>query len=132
MHRPGKRWPIEGFAEIARRFAADFIQPVVVGGPTDREFGRFVAQAEPASLDLTGRTSLLELASIGRSALAAVGNDTGPMHLLAAVGTPVTVLFSSESDPALTVPRGRSVAVLRRDSLAELSVAEVAAALRLR
>jgi ADP-heptose:LPS heptosyltransferase len=131
-HRPGKRWPIERFAEIARRFAADFIQPVVLGGATEHDLARPILQAAPEALDLIGRTSLLELASLGRSALAAVGNDTGPMHLLAQVGTPVTVLFSAESDPALTAPRGRAVTILARDSLAALTVPEVAASLRLR
>jgi ADP-heptose:LPS heptosyltransferase len=131
-HRPEKRWPAGNFAEIARRYALDFIQPVIVGGPAERELGRQIAMAVPEALDLTGETSLGELASLGRSALSAVGNDTGPMHLLAAAGTPVVVLFSGASDPELTSPRGRRVQILRRDSLADLTVPEVAAALRLR
>ena len=57
-----------------------------------------------------------------------MGNDTGPMHLAAAVGCPCVVLFSADSDPALTAPRGR-VRVLRAPHLADLPVARVAAAL---
>ncbi len=131
-HRPGKRWPIERFAEIARRLAADFIQPVIVGGAAEHDLADAILAAVPEALDVTGRTSLGDVATLGRSALSAVGNDTGPMHLLAQVGTPVTVLFSAESNPDLTAPRGPRVTILRRDSLADLSVAEVAATLRLR
>jgi ADP-heptose:LPS heptosyltransferase len=60
----------------------------------------------------------------------AVGNDTGPMHLIAAAGCSSVVLFSADSDPALCAPRGK-VAVLRRPDLAQLTVDEVAAALPL-
>ncbi len=131
-HRPEKRWPAANFADIARRYANDFVQPVVVGGPAEREFGRIISEAVPEAMDLTGETTLGDLGSLGRGALAALGNDTGPMHLLAQIGTPVTVLFSGASDPALTAPRGRSVAIIRSPVLADLSVAEVAGRLRLR
>ena len=66
---------------------------------------------------------------MARRAALAVGNDTGPTHLAAAAGCPTLALFGPESDPALCAPRGPSVAVLRRDSLARLEVAEVRAAL---
>jgi len=131
-HRPAKRWPIENFAAIARRLAAETIRPVIVGGPGDRAHGARITAELPAALDLTGRTSLLQLASLGRSAVAAIGNDTGPMHLLAGIGTPLTVLYSRESDPDLTAPRGPSVNILKADSLADLPVRAVAEALRLR
>ena len=65
---------------------------------------------------------------MARVALAAVGNDTGPMHLIAAGGCPSLVLFSHESDPSLCAPRGK-VTVLRRASLTELGEADVEAAL---
>jgi ADP-heptose:LPS heptosyltransferase len=58
-----------------------------------------------------------------------VGNDTGPMHVIAAAGCPSLVLYSRESDPAKVAPRGPSIATLRREVLAELSVAEVLGAL---
>jgi ADP-heptose:LPS heptosyltransferase len=67
--------------------------------------------------------------ALGKVALRAVGNDTGPMHLLAAAGAPATVLFSAESDPVLSAPRGANVTVLQRADLAALDVAEVAATL---
>jgi ADP-heptose:LPS heptosyltransferase len=79
-------------------------------------------------MSLAGHTELLDIAALAGRAVAAVGNDTGPMHLLAAGQCPSVVLFSAESDPALCAPRGR-VTLVRRDDLAALPVAEVTAAL---
>jgi ADP-heptose:LPS heptosyltransferase len=84
-----------------------------------------LARAIPSALDLTGRTDLAQLASLARAARIAIGNDTGPMHLLAAAGCPSLVLFSRESDPALCAPRGPVVRVLRRPDLASLDAATV-------
>lgn len=127
--RPGKRWPVEGFAAAARALAADGLAVAVVGGPAEAELGRDLA-ARAGALDLTGRTRFTDLLALGRGAALAVANDTGPSHLLAASGAPLLVLFSGESDPALCAPRGARVRVLRRDRLAELDAATVLAAAR--
>ncbi len=74
-------------------------------------------------------TGFGDVVALGRVALHAVGNDTGPMHLLVAGGAAATVLYSASSDPALTAPRGPRVTILRRDDLAALEVEEVAATL---
>ena len=65
-------------------------------------------------VDLTGKTSLQEIARLGAAAALAIGNDTGPTHLVAATQAPTVALFSANSDPALSAPRGR-VTVLRSD-----------------
>jgi ADP-heptose:LPS heptosyltransferase len=85
-----------------------------------------------AAIDLTGQTTLLELAAIMRKAKIAIGNDTGPMHLAAALGVPSVVLFGGASDPALTAPRypdGGWPTILRAPDLNDLPVAQVLAAL---
>ncbi len=102
---------------------------MLVGAAAERAVAAEILAGCPAARDLTGETSLSEIAALGRRALWAVGNDTGPMHLLAAAGAPATVLFSAASDPALTAPRGPRVAILRRPSLRDLPVEEVAATL---
>ncbi len=121
-HRPEKCWPAANFAALAGGLE---LPCVIVGGP-----------GEPArgipGLDLTGRTSLLELAAVMSRASLAIGNDTGPMHLAAALGVPSVVMFSGASDPALTAPRypdGGWPAILRAGNLADLPVAQVLAAL---
>jgi ADP-heptose:LPS heptosyltransferase len=124
-HRPVKRWPAARYQALAEALRAQGLTPVVVGSAAEAS----IARAIPAALNLTGQTSFGDLADLGRSARFAVGNDTGPMHLLAAAGCPAVVLFSHASDPALCAPRGPDVRVLRRPDLATLEVATVLAAL---
>lgn len=128
-HRPGKRWPARHYAALAAALLARGLTPVVLGTGAERVLAQEIRAAVPAAIDLTGRTDLPALASLGRAARFAVGNDTGPMHLLAAAGCASVVLFSQESDPALCAPRGRAVTVLRRPDLAALDPAAVLAAL---
>ena len=128
-HRPGKRWPLDAYAELARRLGADGLATAVIGGVAERELGRGLAAASHAA-DLTGRTTFAQIAALGAGAALAVGNDTGPVHLLAAGGAPTLVLFGPQSDPALCAPRGRRVEVLRADPLDRLGVEEVHAAAR--
>lgn len=128
-HRPEKRWPIERYAALAGLLASRGAVPVVVGAAAERGLGAAIRAVCPAARDITGETGLAELAALGRRALWVVGNDTGPMHVLAAAGAPATVLYSSASDPALTAPRGPRVRILQRARLVELGVEEVAATL---
>jgi ADP-heptose:LPS heptosyltransferase len=130
-HRPEKRWPLEQYAGLARWLVADGVTPVLVGGAAEAEMGAAIRAAVPQSRDLTGRTGFGEVVALGARALHAVGNDTGPMHLVVAGGAPATVLYSRASDPALTAPRGSRVAILQRPDLASLTVADVAATLAL-
>jgi len=128
-HRPAKRWPLERYAELAKRVAAAGSTPVIVGGKGERALGAAILAACPAARDLTGQTGFGEIVGLGRAARRAIGNDTGPMHLLVAAGCPATVLYSAASDPALTAPRGGDVVILRRPVLSELAVEEVEATL---
>ena len=119
--RPGKRWPVERFAALAPQLG---VPSVVVGGAAERP----LAAAIPGAMDLTGRTSLVELAAIARHAALCVGNDTGPTHLAAAVGTPTVAIFGPDSDPALCAPRGERATVLRGTPIGAVTVDQVLAA----
>jgi ADP-heptose:LPS heptosyltransferase len=130
-HRLAKRWPVELYAALAARAAAQKIAAVVVGGAGEAGLGAAIAAAAPGARDLTGRTSFGDLVALGARARHAVGNDTGPMHLVVAGGAPATVLYSAASDPALTAPRGPRVTILRRPNLASLTVEDVAATVAL-
>jgi ADP-heptose:LPS heptosyltransferase len=123
-HRQDKRWPVAHYRAAARALAADGLAPVIVGGGDDRPIGRAIAE-DTGTRDLTGETTLGAVAALGRAATLAIGNDTGPMHLIAAVGCRAVVLFSRASDPTLCAPWGRQVTVLRRPDLADLSPEEV-------
>ena len=129
-HRPEKRWPAARFAELSRHLSTQGMRPVLIGGAAERAVLGEIAGGAPGALDLCERTSFAEIAALGRLARLALGNDTGPMHLIAATGCPTVVLFSAASDPARTAPVGDHVTVLRRPSLGELSIEAVCAALR--
>ncbi len=124
--RPGKRWSVERFCELA----AGLDLPVaVVGGKAEAELAAKITARVPGAVDLTGRTSFAGLGAVARRAAFAVGNDTGPTHMMAAAGCPTLALFGDESDPALCAPRGPVAAVLRQAPLAGLGVAQVRQAL---
>ena len=135
-HRPMKRWPRERFAAFAAKLAAKGVTPVVLGAGAEREVADAVCDLCPEARNLCAMTSFIDIIALARDAAGAVGNDTGPMHLIAATGCPSVVLFSDESDPALCAPRGpggtATVTVLRRGSLEDLALGEVDAALSLR
>lgn len=145
---PFKRWPAAHYATLARRLVAEGYRPVVVGTESERAACAEIAAVSPTVIDLCGRSPIMAVMALAREAAGAVGNDTGPMHLIATMGCPAVVLFSGHTNPRNTRPRGPyegpgaappppgvdpvTVAVLRRDDLADLPVAEVRAALRLR
>ena len=133
LHRPAKRWPAEHFGALATVLVAGGLTPVIAGRARETPLAAAIraicpAAIDPAAIDFAGQTSLPELASLAAQATLAVGNDTGPMHLAAAVGCPGIVLFGPDNDPALTAPRGR-MTVLRADRLSDLASERVAAGL---
>lgn len=107
-----KRWPPQHFAEAADQLAEAGIPIVFMGGPAERPETRAVmARMRTKSVDLTGQTPVGLLPSLLRRAAVLVTNDSGPMHIAAAVGTPVVVLFGP-TDPVRTGPYGRGHVVL--------------------
>ncbi len=130
-HRPRKRWPASRYAELAGRLSAQGLTPAIIGGPDERAIAAEIATGCPSAVNLAGRTSLEQIAVLARGATLAIGNDTGPMHMAAIAGCPCVVLFSEESDPDRTAPRGRAVKVLRREPLSALPADDVWRALEL-
>jgi ADP-heptose:LPS heptosyltransferase len=124
--RPLKRWPAGGFAEVAAQAG---LAVAVIGGPGEKDIAREILAGAPGTLDLTGRTSFAEVAALGRRAAWALGNDTGPTHLVATAGCPTLALFGEDSDPALCAPRGPAAQVLRHVPLAGLAPKAVRTAL---
>ena len=92
-----KQWLPSRFAELARMLAAEQMSTVLVGAGGDKAACQEVAALAPA-IDLSGRTDLATLAGLLSSADHAVVNDSGAMHLAAAVGAPVTAIFGPTND----------------------------------
>lgn len=102
---PAKRWPVERFIEAATRLRKKLgCRWMLFGGPNDAGLTSKIAAACPSSIDLAGKTTLRELCALFRCCRLVLTNDTGPMHLAAAVGVPVIVPFGSTA-PELTGPR---------------------------
>lgn len=126
-HRPEKRYPQEGYIALARQMLSDGLTPVLLGGEAEAPLLQAIATAVPEAVNLCHRTSIGDLADLARGAARAIGNDTGPMHVIAAAGCASTVLFSAASNPAMCAPRGDHVRLFQRDplTLATLSPDEV-------
>lgn len=123
--RPEKRWPADKYGRLAKMIASMGYQPVLIGTQAESDATQIIAQSCPESLDLTGRTNLHQIATLARKAAAAIGNDTGPMHLIGATGCPCLVLFSGHSDPVRHAPKGDNVDVLQKNELKDLKSEEV-------
>jgi 3-deoxy-D-manno-octulosonic-acid transferase/heptosyltransferase-1 len=109
-----KLWPNRRFARLADRLVLAYGADVVfTGGPEDRPVvADIISQMTQPALDLSGRTRLTTLAALYRRARLVVSTDTGPMHLAAAVGTPVAAVFGPTA-PWRTGPFGPGHAVVR-------------------
>ncbi len=127
-HRPAKRWPAAQYGALAQLLVDQGITPVVIGTADERPLAQAIRAICPKARDLTGQTSLFAIAGLARRAAFAIGSDTGPMHLIAMIGCRVISLFSDESNPARSAPRG-NVTVLHRPDLADLPLEEVAMAI---
>jgi len=125
-HRPQKRWPIDHYGRLAKGLQAAGFDIVIVGALAESELAHAIQRHAPRARDLTGRTDFAQIAVLGARAALAVGNDTGPVHLIAAAGAPTIALFSSASDPALCGPRGH-VTLFQAPDLADVPVETVLA-----
>lgn len=107
-----KQWFPEKYVELGRRLGRRG-RLVVVGGPAEAELGERVAR-ETGAIDLSGRTSVSQLAAaIARCALF-VTNDTGPMHVADAVGVPIVAVFGP-TDWVTTPPFGKKHTIVRHE-----------------
>ncbi len=106
---PTKRWPVEKFAAlvepIRRRFG---LETVVGGAPNEVDLSAKI----PAAADLTGKTTLNQFVALIAGAELVISNDSGPMHIAAALGKPLVAPFGP-TNPVRTGPYGRPGSVVR-------------------
>ncbi|MEM8873013.1 MAG: lipopolysaccharide heptosyltransferase II [Planctomycetota bacterium] len=103
-----KRWPVEQFAVLADQLRERGLTIVASGSPGERP----LADAVRADINLAGETSIKQLVTLLRHAVVAVTNDSGPMHIAAAVDTPLLAAFGP-TDPRRTGPFARLDDVVR-------------------
>lgn len=110
---PSRRWPVERFRELADRLTRDGMSTPVFGGRAERERTAAVCDGVGGAVDLGGRTNLAALTGGLVACDLLVTNDSGPMHLAAAVGCPV-VVPSGPADPVQTRPLGTPARLVGR------------------
>lgn len=115
---PAKRWPLERFQEVGTALlAADpRLHLLVLGGSEDAAAGeRLCAVWGPRSANLAGSTDVIESAAVLQRCALYVGNDTGTMHLAAAMGVSTVGIFTSRDKPGRWEPIGDRNIVLRKE-----------------
>lgn len=124
-HRTDKRWPADSYAAVAQELVAKGVIPLLIGTEAESAAMQSIANRVPRAVNLCGKTSIAQLATLAREATLALGNDTGPMHVIASAGCPSVALFSHASDPVRSAPIGPRVSILREKNLDELGVDRV-------
>jgi heptosyltransferase-2 len=115
---PTKRWPTKHFAELARRLAARGNAVWMIGSEGDRTIGERVArESEGAAINLCGKTDLASAIDLMSVAALVVSNDSGLMHVAAALAKPLVALYGSSS-PEHTPPLADSARIVRIEGLA--------------
>ena len=106
-----KRWPVEKFAALIAPLKECFGLESVLAGGSD---AAAMAEEMPGVINLAGRTTLKQLTALLEGAALVVANDSGPMHIAAALGRPLVAPFGP-TNPVRTGPYGRMDSVIRLD-----------------
>ena len=115
--QPAKRWPVERYGEVGRRLIDTYdASLVIVGGEQERAVGEQIGRAWPRGrwLNTAPRLSVLEMAELLRRCVCYLGNDTGAMHVAAAVGTRCVGVFAAQYPEKSWHPYGDDHVVIRR------------------
>ncbi len=110
---PAKCWPLENFRALAQRLIRNEYQVAVFGGAKDSAAGELIRQDNTA-LNLCGKTSLTEAIDLIAAASVSVTNDSGLMHMSAAVNVPVVAVYGSTT-PAFTPPLIERAQIVQRE-----------------
>jgi ADP-heptose:LPS heptosyltransferase len=127
---PGRCWPLEQFAQLADFLIRnDGVRPVVFVGPEERHLIQRMRALFPDPCVLLDKLSIPQLAAAQARLAVFVSNDTGPVHIAAAVGTPIVVLIDLPR-PHAYVPMGASQRLIFSESIAAIEVEQVYASTR--
>lgn len=91
-----RRWPVERYAAVASHLRLKYNASILlIGGPADKEMANnFVAQVDFPVTNLVGKSTLRQTGALLKRSRMYIGNDTGPMHIAAAVGTPIVCVIN--------------------------------------
>jgi ADP-heptose:LPS heptosyltransferase len=117
---PSKIWPSSRFAEVADALAQKYgLKVLLVAAAKDIKIAKdLVSKLKSPSLNLTGKTSVSELASLLKRASLFISNDSGPVHIASALGVPVIAIFGRNQQglsPARWGPLGPKSRTLHKE-----------------
>ncbi|MCU1268315.1 MAG: hypothetical protein JWM21_4633 [Acidobacteria bacterium] len=125
-----RRWPLEKFAELAEYLVRnDGVRPIVFAGPEERPLIPQMKRLFPKSTIILDKLTIPQLAAAQARLAVLVSNDTGPMHIAAAVGTPVVLLLDRRA-PESYIPLGDQHRVIYSSTISEITLDEVYAVTR--
>lgn len=125
-----RRWPLEQFASLADFLIRnDGVKVLVFVGPEERDFIKDIRQQFPPAVVILDQLTIPQLAAAQARLAAFVSNDTGPMHIAAAVGTPVVLLLDKRA-PKSYLPQGETHRIIYNNVIEDIPVDEVYAATR--
>lgn len=122
---PQKRWPAQHYAKLAQALSQKGYQPVLIGTRAEQEVNEEISKICPECLNLTEKTDLFQITALAHHALAAIGNDTGPMHIIGVTACPTIALFSGHSAPIRHAPLGDKVITIQEENIKEITVETV-------
>ncbi len=123
--RPEKRWPEKNYSALCQHLTSQGITPVILGTKDEEDITDEIVKACPTAINLNGKTKLTDIPDLARSAIIAIGNDTGPMHMIGPTGCKTLALFSGYSAPNQHKPIGDNVHTLQKKELEHLSIKNV-------
>jgi len=127
---PGRCWPLEQFAELADFLIRnDGVRPIIFAGPEERHLIQRMRAIFPTPCVILEKLSIPQLAAAQARLAVFVSNDTGPVHIAAAVGTPIVVLIDLPR-PHAYMPTGASQRLIFSESVTAIDVEQVYASTR--
>lgn len=127
---PSRRWPIERFAQLADFLARnDHVRILVFLGPEERAFVPDIRRQFPFGTVILDKLTIPQVAAAQARLAVFVSNDTGPMHIASAVGTPVVLLLDKRA-PQSYLPQGDSHRIIYSSVIDNITVEEVYTAAR--
>lgn len=127
---PSRRWPLEQFASLADFLIRnDQVRVLVFVGPEEQGFLKDIRRQFPPSVVILAQLTIPQLAAAQARLAAFVSNDTGPMHIASAVGTPVVLLLDKRA-PESYLPQGERHRIIYNSVIEDITVDEVYAATR--
>ena len=122
---PSRRWSLERFAELADFLVRnDHVRVLVFVGPEERNFIPDIRRRFPPATIILDKLTIPQVAAAQARLAVFISNDTGPMHIAAAVGVPVVLLLDKRA-PKSYLPQGKRHRILYSSTIEDISVEEV-------